>query len=363
MRRDEKGLEPHGGNIYRFAKQRDLLMDNVIDFSASINLLGVPESVIRRITEDVKYLCHYPDPDAELLRQEIARHLDIEPGLIICGNGSTELIYLIVRAIKPERVLIPVPTFSEYERACRTAGYGLRVASFRLREEDNFDMDPNEFISTLVTRPWDMVFLCNPNNPTGRLMNKDGVLKIAETARELKCYLVVDEAFIDFVPGESVVKEVQNNPYLIVLRSMTKFYALAGLRIGYGVFPETIIDTLKKHKEPWTVNTMAQIAGITALNDSGYKGQTFKIMEKEKGVLEEGFSALGITYIPSAVNFYLIRHENAREMILSLASSGIMVRDCSNFRGLDSTYIRVAVRTKRENRKLLEELENICQGL
>ncbi len=378
MNRVKMDLEPHGGNIYRFAQERNFRIEDVMDFSASINPLGAPESVIKWIKENIRFLCHYPDPDTGLLRQEIARHLDVEPDSIICGNGSTELIYLTVRALRPEKVLIPMPTFSEYERAFRCIhpekDIKGKISYFVLWEKDTFEIDPDKFIAAMsgndpsatyrsaLSTSVDMAFLCNPNNPTGRLMKKEDVLKIADAAKTLKCYLVVDEAFIDFVPEESVVGEVQNNPYLIVLRSMTKFYALSGIRIGYGVFPLNLLDHIKRHKEPWTVNTIAQIAGITALNDAGYKCQTFRIMKNEKKVIEDGFKLLGITYFPSPVNFYLVRHENAQEIISALKNIGIMIRDCSNFMGLDSSYMRIAVKSNRENMKLLKELAYICRG-
>jgi threonine-phosphate decarboxylase len=371
MNGQEKNLEPHGGNIYRFIEERNIRMDEVIDFSASINPLGVPESAMKKIKDNIKYLCHYPDPDAKHLTQAIAKHLGIDPQYILCGNGSTELIYLTVRALKPEKILMPMPTFSEYEQACKSCE--LRVMSYELKKENNFDINADEFINAMtdgylttprspLNTPFDMAFLCNPNNPTGRLMKKEDVLKIAEAARGLKCYLVVDEAFIDFVPEESVIKEVQNNPYLIVLRSMTKFYALSGMRIGYGIFPQNILDTVKRHKEPWTVNAIAQTAGIAALNDAGYKSQTFKVMRNEKKVLEDGFKLLGITYFPSSANFYLIKHDNAQKIISSLRNKGMMIRDCSNFMGLDSSYIRIAVKSNKENMKLLKELAYICRG-
>lgn len=352
----------HGGNIYRFIEEMDYKFEEVIDFSASINPLGLPEGVKKEIKNSIKYLCHYPDPDSKKLTEEIARHLEIEPQYIFCGNGSTELIYLTVRALRPKRVLIPEPTFSEYERAC-SLNNELQVMSYELRKEKNFDLDFVDFISSLIIHHFDMVFLCNPNNPTGRLIKKEDLLKIAEVARDIKCYLLVDEAFIDFVPEESVAKEVINNPYLIVLRSMTKFYALSGLRIGYGVFPSNVINIIKAYKEPWSINTVAQIAGIAALRDRGYKKQTFKIMEEEKKSLEEGLKSFGINYFPSSANFYLIRHERAQEIISFLKNKGIMIRDCSNFKGLDSTYMRVAVRSKRENNKLLKGIAEICQAL
>lgn len=354
----------HGGNIYRFIDEKNIRLDEVIDFSASINPLGVPKSVIKKIMDNTQYLCHYPDPDAKYLTEAIGSHLDIDPQYIMCGNGSTELIYLTVRALKPRKVLIPAPTFSEYERAVLLRDQKTEIIRHKLRREDDFEINPEKFVSSLITHhssPFDMAFLCNPNNPTGRLMKKEDVVKIAEAARDLKCYLVVDEAFIDFMPEESIIKEVQNNPYLIVLRSMTKFYALSGIRIGYGIFPQNIIDTIKRHKEPWTVNTIAQIAGITALNDKDYTKQTLKVIRNEKKVLEDGFRLLGINYFPSDANFYLVKQENAQKIISSLRNKGILIRDCSNFLGLDDSYMRIAVRSNKDNMKLLKELAYICR--
>lgn len=357
-----QGVDPHGGNIYRLIEGKIFSIDEVIDFSASINPLGVPEIVSEKIRENIKHLCHYPDPDSKHLTLEIARHYDINPHSIICGNGSTELIYLVVRALKPKKVLIPEPTFSEYERACKLSGC-LQVEYFKLEKKDDFDLNIDNFILSLTasnsSMPFDMAFLCNPNNPTGRVIRKDDVLKIADAAKKLKCYLIIDEAFIDFTPAESVVQEVQRNPYLIVLRSMTKFYGLSGLRIGYGIFPKAIEGLIKKYKEPWTVNTLAQLAGITALNDIEYKERTFSLIKEEKDFLEKEFERLGIDYISSDVNFYLLRLNNAKKIILALRDKGILVRDCSNFRGLDSSYIRVAVKSNRDNMKLVKELNNL----
>lgn len=360
-------LEPHGGNIYRFMEERCLSADSIIDFSASINPLGVPDSVTEKIKENIRHLCHYPDPDAKGLTLEISRHHNIEANSIICGNGSTELIYLIARAMKPQRVLIPAPTFSEYEKACTLVDYKLQITNYKLSAENNFDIDPDEFISLMnqTLSPQsplnrEMAFLCNPNNPTGRLMKKGDVLKIADAAKQLKCYLVVDEAFIDFTPEESVAQEVQKNPYLIVLRSMTKIYALSGLRVGYGIFPFALIEILKKYKEPWTVNSTAQLAGITALNDTAYINKTFSLMKREKKALEHGFKLLGMSYFPSSANYYLIKHDNAKKIIKGLRNIGILVRDCSNFIGLDNSYIRVAVKSNKDNMKLIKEMAYLC---
>ena len=363
--------EAHGGNLYRLAEKLGVDEGEILDFSASINPLGVPKSAALEIRDTVKYLCNYPDPDTKQLRLWIAKDLIINPQSIICGNGSTELIYLVARALKPERVLIPAPTFSEYERAVYSRK---KIIHFPLYEKDGFALDPGEFISAMaggvspasykssLTTSIDMAFICNPNNPTGSLLKREDLLKIAEAAKSLKCYLVVDEAFIDFTPEDSIVREVENNPYLVVLRSLTKFYALSGLRIGYGVIPLTLLDIIKEHREPWTVNTLAQTAGIAALNDSAYRDETFKVIRNEKKTLEDGFRLLGIDYFPSAVNYYLIKLNNAQEMVAALRNRGIMVRDCSNFKGLDETFIRVAVKANKDNMCLLQELANLCMA-
>jgi len=361
----ERPVGIHGGNIYRLAEDLGIKEDEIADFSASINPLGVPGSVLSEIKNNMKRLCNYPDPDANKLRAAISKHIGADPESIICGNGSTELIYLIIRALKPEKVLIPAPTFSEYERALNDPQ---KVRCLVLWETNGFEINPDKFISamsgndssasykTSLTTSVDMAFLCNPNNPTGRLLPRASVIKIADAARDLKCYLVVDEAFIDFSPGDSVVKEVENNPYLIVLRSMTKFYALTGLRVGYGVVPPTILDTIKKYKEPWTVNTLAQMSGIAVLNDITYRDETYKFIRYEKKTLEDGFKLLNIQFYPSAANYYLIKLIHAQRIMASLREKGILLRDCSDFIGLDGTYIRVAVKSNKDNMRLLKEL-------
>ncbi len=366
---DEQNITPaHGGNIYKLAEELNIDERDIIDFSASINPLGVPKGVLSAIKENGRYLFNYPDPDAEELTRAIAQHIGMDSRSVLCGNGSTELIYLVVRALKPEKVLIPAPTFSEYERAVNDPK---KIEYFILWEKNKFEPDPDKFIAAMsgrnssstykssLTTSVDMAFLCNPNNPTGRLLKKEELLKIANAAKDLKCHLVVDEAFIDFLPDESVIKEVENNPYLIVLRSMTKFYALSGLRVGYCAAHKSILDIIKKCKEPWTVNTLAQAAGIAALNDSSYRDETFKVIRNEKKTLEDGFKILGITYIPSFANFYLLKHDNARGIIANLKKKGIMIRDCSNFMGLDEAYMRVAVKSNKQNMRLIKEIANL----
>lgn len=362
--------ESHGGNIYRAAGQLGLDEHEIIDFSASINPLGVPKSVLAGIRDTMKYLHNYPDPDARQFTLSLAKNFGINPESILCGNGSTELIYLVIRALMPERILIPAPTFSEYELA---AGDRREIVRYALNAKDNFAINPDTFIKAMaggsnslsqkmaLPTSVDMVFLCNPNNPTGGILRKSDMLKIADAAKTLKCHLVVDEAFIDFSPDDSLINEVEDNPYLIVLRSLTKFYALSGLRVGYGIFPLKLTDTIKKHKEPWTVNTLAQVAGTEAINDEVYKADTFRVIKNERKTLEDGFRLLKIDYFPSEANFYLIRMDNAKDVVDTLGEKGILIRGCSNFRGLDESYARVAVKSNRDNMRLIKELAYICK--
>jgi threonine-phosphate decarboxylase len=348
----------HGGNIYKIAKELGIAEDKLIDFSASINPLGISEKVKEVIRREFDGLVNYPDPDSTELTDKIASHHGIKADTIICGNGSTELIYLIPRVLKPRKVLITAPAFSEYEKAC-LLNYELQITNYELKEERGFSIDADKYMDHM--QGCDMAFLCNPNNPTGNLMSKESVLKIARAANEAKCFLVVDEAFIDFTPEESVIGDVKDNPYLIILRSMTKFYALTGLRIGYGVFHKELIEKVKRFKEPWTVNNLAQKTAVTALEDSGYAGETYGLMKEEKAYMEKCFREMGIKYYPSAANYYLLKAGDAGSKVLKLRQKGILIRDCSNFKGLNSSYIRVAVKSHEQNEMLITEMRKICR--
>jgi len=335
--------------------------NEVIDFSTSVNPLGTPRSVIVEIRQNLKNLIHYPDTNAHNLTKELARLCGIDPDSILCGNGCTELIYLVPQAMHFRGVLIVQPTFRDYERACRIAYPECFVADYMVQSDQTFDIDPQILIDRAVGSRIDAVILCNPNNPTGRLLERDGLLAVAQALNTHGIYLVVDESFIDFTNTQSITRAVSANSHLIVLRSMTKFYALAGLRLGFGIFPIPIAKKIREYKEPWSTNTLAQAAGIAALNDKGYRDHTAKIMTRQKAFLEKGFRRLGIEFTPSAANYYLMSTPHARIFIEKLARKGIIIRDCSNFKGLDYRYLRVAVKSARHNRFLLECLEG-CIG-
>jgi threonine-phosphate decarboxylase len=360
----------HGGNVYKAARDLGIPERRIIDFSASINPLGISKRVRVAITENLDGLVHYPDPDADDFRWAVSRLHGITPGMILPGNGSTELIYLLPRALKPKSVLVTSPTFSEYERACRV-GSESRVMKYELRKENNFAIEADAFIAAMkggrdpelqtpdAKLKCDMAFLCNPNNPTGHALQRTDVLKIADAAREMKCVLVVDEAFIDFIPENSVACHVKDYPNVIVLRSLTKFYALTGLRIGYAVLSGELLAAINEFREPWTVNNLAQAAARAAFDDQKYIEETEAHMAKEKEYLENAFQGHGITFYPSSANFYLLKLDRASAIVSKLRGRGILVRSCSNFWGLDDSYIRVAVRSHEHNELLLKELAEL----
>jgi threonine-phosphate decarboxylase len=345
---------PHGGNIYKMAEEIGVAEDRIIDFSASVNPLGMPESAKAEILKRLRFVHNYPDPETGEFRRAVSLRFGLNPEMVIAGNGSTEFIYLIPRALRPQRVLVCKPSFSEFERASRIAG--AKVKHVGLKESNSYRIIPRDIISAM--KGVEMAFLSNPNNPTGHALERDDMIEIAEAARRLKCHLVVDEAFVDFCPGNSILGVVKN-PYLIVLRSMTKFYALSGLRLGFGYFPLRLMRALQRAKEPWSVNSIAQSAGIVALSDRDFVNKTHRLIEEEKRYLERCLRKIGISYYPSHVNFYLLRVKSAGKIIEGLLKKRIAVRDCSNFRGLGNGHIRVAVRSRKENRMLLRGLADV----
>jgi len=353
----------HGGNLERAKEKYGISSEKIIDFSANINPLGFSSKTREAIIKNLDQLSHYPDPECKEAKKEISGYFKIYYENIILGNGSTELIYLIVQTLKPKKALIPVPTFCEYERALNNNNVSINF--YKLKEEQEFSILINEIISQLAGI--DLVFLCNPNNPTGTFLLKKEMLTLVKEVQKRKIFLVLDEAFIDLYEEESFIKEVKNYDYLIILRSLTKFYGLPGLRIGFGVSSPKLIKKLKAQKIPWSVNCLAQIAVREMLRDEKYinKSKSFLLEEKEFFYQElsniEGWKV----YKPSA-NFIFIKllGNISSEMLQNnLAKKGILIRDCSNFRGLEEgKFIRVAVRTRKENIMLIKELKMIFNG-
>lgn len=340
----------HGGNIYETDGRR---RKNVIDFSANINPLGLPPDVKAAIYKNCDSALHYPDPDAKDITKKIAEYWNIKEENVLVGNGSAELIYLIMSTYKPKTVLIPAPTFSEYERAAR--GMGSKFGFLKLREKEGFKPDFPRVGNA------DILFICNPNNPTGNLIieSRRDFIKVPNK------FAVIDEAFMDFLPCErehTLIWEAQKNKKIIVLRTFTKFFALPGLRIGYLVAHKDSVKFLRQHQIPWSINVFAQLAAKTILNNKAYIKKTRLLIEKERSFLFNEIAKInGLIPYSSVTNFILIKIEKGRITSASLRKSlikkGILIRDCANFQNLNDTYIRVAVRSRKENFKLLSALK------
>ncbi len=354
-------LSGHGGNIKQICDKYGLNPDEIIDFSSSINPLGYPAAVQKAVTEQFNDVQHYPDSHSTDLRKTIAEKISCNESNVIIGNGSNELFYLIPRALKPGNGVLLQPTFAEFKDAFNNSN--IEVVEIINDDKDFPIINPN--IAKLKSDEGSMVFLCNPNNPTGQLTRKKDIIELVND--NPKRLIVIDEAFMDFVEDYeeySVIKEAPLMDNLIVVRSLTKFYAFPGLRLGYLVTNESIINKLMKYKEPWTVNTIAQVAGMAAINEKEFAVNTRQYVTGEKTFLYDGLKKIkSIHPFQPTVNFILVRIEDDRitsaEIQNHLLKNNILIRNCSNFVGLDGNYFRVAVKTREENLKLLGALEAI----
>ncbi|MDH4099321.1 MAG: threonine-phosphate decarboxylase CobD [Nitrospirota bacterium] len=352
-------MQRHGGDIYSAAEALAGAGGNreLLDFSASINPLGMPESGIVAYRESLSWVAHYPDPEVRELRRAIAAHHGIGIESILCGNGSTELISLVPRALSLRKVAAPSPTFSEYERAVNRAGG--EMIPIPLDPAKNFDPAMDELFKGAEQA--DALFLCNPNNPTGRLLDRETVLKIAEHCSQQKIYFMVDETFGDFCPGHSILKEAAGNPYLLSLRSFTKFYGMPGLRLGYLVAHPSVVGRVRELQDSWSIGVPAQRVGVAVLSDGDYAERTLDLITGEREFLSAELKKTGwLEPVPSSANFLLVRITDPAvtpDMTCEMtAKSGILLRNCRSFPGLDR-YVRIAVRSREENKRLLEALQ------
>jgi len=349
----------HGGNVFQVARELGLPPSEILDFSASINPLGMPAGVRQAALEALDQAVHYPEIDAASLTVALSAHLGLPEGNLLPGSGSTELLYLFPRVLRPRRALLVTPAFSEYERSLQQAG--VAIDYFPLAPDDGFHLDVGQFLRRLTPQT-DLVLLANPSNPGGAGIEPGAVEEIARAVRE-QAVVGVDEAFVDFAPQFSVTDRVPRHANLYVLRSLTKFYAIPGLRAGYLAGPERGIARLAAARPPWPFATVAQAAAEAALGEEAYRRQTLETIPGLRRQLAEGLAAFGLTVFPSVANFLLVRIEggalSAGELAAALRGRGILIRDCTNFPPLDGRFFRVAVRTPGENERLLQALREL----
>lgn len=350
----------HGGNIYeKQPNGREWL-----DFSANINPLGLAASARDAIASSIDAVVHYPDPKARELREAIAEHYNVPLEEVVAGNGATELFYLFLQTVRPRRVLLPVPSFNEYERAALAARCQIRY--FQLNPEEDFRIDWTDFMGALPVA--DCVILGNPNNPTGSLLTRNELVRALDMIKNGRQWLVIDESFLDFLMYDnrySVRNLVAEYPRLFVVQSLTKFFALPGLRLGFGVAQKELAERLDAGKDVWNVNLLAQKAGAAVLRDRAYQKKSREFIAAEA---QHFYQCLvkypGIRAYQPSVNFILLDVRasglTSTDFAARMKEKGILVRDCANYPGLDGqSFVRIAVRQRADNEQFLHALEEL----
>lgn len=352
----------HGGNVYKAAKELNMSHEDILDFSANINPLGFPASVKKIILNHIKDIVNYPDVEQEQLKKTAAKYYGTNTDNLMPGNGSVELIHIVLEALRPSKTIIPSPTFSEYALSCQnrnidTVYINLRTNGFK------FDLQIiNNLIDTIT--PNSMLILCNPNNPTGILIKRHDLSVLLEILQNKNSYLLIDEAFMDFVDvNESMVEFIEHYNNLIILKSVTKFFALPGLRLGFVLACPELIKKFHTLKDPWNINTFAGFVGAKVLKDQQYIDKTRIYISQEKLRFWENLKSIPVLepLFPEA-NFVFVKMTTdikVSTLAQSLKKKGILIRDCSNYLFLDSSFFRVAVKRKEDNDVLISALKEV----
>ena len=332
--------------------------EKIIDFSSNVNPLGCHPGVKKYLKKQLNQIHIYPDSESSKLRTNLKWFTGINTSQILVGNGATEIIYNFCSTFvnKKSKVLIPCPTFSEYEKAVKF--FGGNIISFKSM---NLNNDLSKFLEKIPKNG--IIFICNPNNPTGKILSKNNMKQIVKIAQKQSSLVFVDETFIELVPDSypTLVKSIKSYDNLFILRSFTKSFGLAGLRIGYGLGSKKIIEILQRIKIPWNVNYIAQTAASAALCYSDFLEKSRKNIKKENLFLMKSLSKIKwLSCFNSSTNFILIKTKiNSKILQKKLLKKNILVRDCSTFCGLDENYIRIAIKNRNQNKLLMKALGDI----
>lgn len=356
----------HGGNLIQTAEENNLDPDEIIDFSANINFLGPPKIILDTIKNNLSQIVNYPEVNSASLKKLIAKRYQLQAESITVANGAAEIIYQLTKVLQPERVMVIDPCFSEYELAARSVG--AKIEHFSLKKEKDFILNPEELMQKMNSKI-DLLFICNPNNPTAHLLTTAQIEAVIKKAAELEIFVAVDEAFIDFLDQPekySVLNMLSDYNNLIILRSMTKLFAIPGLRLGYSLTNTDLAKELEEKRDPWSVNYFSQLAGEIIFSD---KKEIKQYIKRTKTKIDEqcrylysslkNFQSLKV-YQPTA-NFIFIDISasayTASKLQSELAAAGILIRNCDSYNGLQDDYIRVAVKSRKENEQLLQKLD------
>lgn len=346
----------HGGDIYS-QKVR-------LDFSANINPLGMPEGVKKSAEHAIGESVHYPDPLCRNLIFAISKKESIKKENILIGNGAADLIYRFVLAKKPKRAVLLAPTFSEYEQALSMIDCDIL---FHLQKKE-YEFELRYDFLEKLREDIDVIFLCNPNNPTGRLIEDGLLIQIIEKCKENDIFIFIDECFLDFVKNgceKSLKYSIENNKNILILKAFTKLYAMPGLRLGYCFSSNhELISNMNKYSQSWSVSIPAQDAGIAALKETEFVEESLLMIDREKKYLIKELENLGIWVGLAEANyifFYYKKDCDNKDLYQALLEEGILIRSCHNYRGLSHGYYRIAVKQHEENVELLKCIAKIIE--
>lgn len=352
----------HGGDLRTASARFGLAPDSFLDFSANINPLGPPPGVLDLLNKAMPYITAYPDPGHRGLVSRLSGLLNLDASCLVIGNGAAENMALALLAFAPDKVGVIEPCFSEYRQLA--VMFGAEVTSVQGEEARDFKADPEEVIK-LISR-CGLVFIGQPNNPNGVQYSLEELQRFAEAGERSDCVVVIDEAFIDFIPAEqreSLVDELMSYRNLLLIRSMTKFYAIPGLRLGYAIAHPDRAAAMRGKQVTWSVNSLALLAGEACLSDSeAYGNETISLITRQRIRLRDGLAQLGCRTWPGEANFLLVRLPEgwtAGAMQTGLGQRGILVRSCAMYPGLGQGDIRIAVKDEAACERLLQELGDV----
>lgn len=347
----------HGGQLRQIADHFGIPISELFDFSANINPDGPPPAVLsclREALDDPSILTNYPDLDERELRQRLAHYAGVRPESVVVANGFVPLLEAALRILPIRSCLVPVPAFVEYRKVLE--GSGIAFVPHELDPGSEFKYGP----SNLATCTYEAILLANPQNPSGVLSPRETMLRIVEEAAQRKIFVLLDEAFIDYCPAISLAREIDRFPNLVVFRSVTKFFAMAGLRIAYALAHEQLRKGIQEVVAPWPVTSLASLAAGHAVQDDSYARRTITRNHERRDQMRRAIEKLGIDVYSSAANFLLLRlpgHIDCHQLWERLIRRHrIVLRNCANYEALDSRHLRAAVRGHMENERLIEAL-------
>lgn len=353
-------MSEHGGNVLEMALKIGVNADEIIDFSANINPLGMPASLKAAIASKLGRAEHYPDVEYRDLHAALARAHGCSPEHIMAGNGATELIYAVVQYLQPRRALLLTPGFAEYRRALQRMDCA--IDDYAMSAKDGFQPDVRLLAALDKTR-YDCLFIATPNNPTGLMPDSALLQAIVERCHQRNTALIVDEAFIDFLPDvPGLIPQLTTFPQLYILRSLTKFFAIPGLRLGYLVSADRrAIRTMKQSREPWTINAFAALAGETMLDDAPYIAATHRWLAEAQQWLYRELSAMPELQVWQPAANYIFLHCLRPEIPLqqALLAHRLLIRACANYPGLTANHYRVAIKSAADNQRLIAALHQV----